>query len=760
MVEHIRKRFAVIFLTCSIVFFYAPFLLSFISGNYKLPIPLDTVVGLYHPYRDFYSATYQNGIPFKNFLITDPVRQTMVWKELVIDIAKRGDLPTWNPYEMTGKPLIANFQSGFFYPLNLILFFLPFRLGWSFIIVSQSILATCFTYLYLRNLKLNSSAAALGAGAFTFSGFSISWLEWGTIVSTGLWLPFILFSIDKSISAKGDLSFYKLPKIKSSIFWAGCYLFGMLSSFAAGHLQTFFYIYIVSLLYVVFRLLIQKRKKALYLFAFANGLIFILGIFQWLPTLQFINLSARMVDQGLFLTEGWFLPYSHLIQFVAPDFFGNPATLNYWGTWNYGEFVGYIGVLPLILTFFAFLRKNSTVFFFGGITFFSLLFALPTGISSLPYVLEWPFISTAQPSRLIFLVSFSLSILSAFGASYLYNTQKIKWKEFIPIIVISGIFILCWLLVVNRPSFIFHELQQVVTAQRNLIFPTIILCVSIFCIILMLLLKKKIHKEILMSLLLLITFLELLRFAQKFTPFTRDQYYFPYTTTIERITSDRSPFRVAVMDRRIMPPNFFTHYKIQTIEGYDPLYLKSYAEYIVALERNTPNITKPYGFNRIITPHNYDSDLFDFLNTKYILSMDELNSPKLIKLLDEGQTKLYLNTKYYPRVYFVDKVIVSNNVIQSLFKEDLKTTAIVEASMPSLNFTKGEAIIENYSESKVVVKTINSGQGFLVFSDAYYPSWRVYIDGVEREIIKTNHAFRGVVVPPGNHTILFKDNLF
>ena len=34
-----------------------------------LPIPSDTIVGLYHPYRDSYANQYPNGIPFKNFLM-------------------------------------------------------------------------------------------------------------------------------------------------------------------------------------------------------------------------------------------------------------------------------------------------------------------------------------------------------------------------------------------------------------------------------------------------------------------------------------------------------------------------------------------------------------------------------------------------------------------------------------------------------------------------------------------------------------------
>ncbi len=55
-----------------IVFFVFVFFWQFFVKG-LLPIPSDTIIGLYHPYRDLYSSDYPNGIPYKNFLITDPV---------------------------------------------------------------------------------------------------------------------------------------------------------------------------------------------------------------------------------------------------------------------------------------------------------------------------------------------------------------------------------------------------------------------------------------------------------------------------------------------------------------------------------------------------------------------------------------------------------------------------------------------------------------------------------------------------------------
>jgi hypothetical protein len=745
----IKRHFAIllVFVVC-LVFFYP----TFVKG--LAPVPADTIIGLYHPFRDLYVKSYPNGIPFKNFLITDPVRQTYIWKELMVNIWQTGQLPLWNPYEMAGKPLLANFQSGVFYPLNIILFLKPFSTFWSIFILSQSFLCAFFLYLYLTNRKLDNKAAAVGAIAFSFSGFSISWLEWGTILHTVLWLPLLLYFIDRIFenfqNKKGNVAIY-----------VGL-LFALSSSFFAGHLQLFFYLFIIFIGYFLLRWF-ENKKNWVVLFKFKLCIIaFILITFpQWISTLQFLSLSARGIDQNFRSIDGWFLPMRHLIQFLIPDFFGNPSTLNYWGTWNYGELTGYIGVIPLLFASFSLFKKNSTTIFFIIVFLVSLLLALPNVISSIPFILNIPFISTAQPTRLLFLCVFSLCILSAFGFDYFLNLKKISIKHFAPFIFFTILFFLIWGLVINGNLNIFINAQNLLVSKHNLVFPTLIFGLAVFCLLLRNLFRNQLFRKFLIIIVLLLISFDGIRFAQKFTPFTSKSYLYPETKTLKFLSEQKEIFRTAVLDNRVMPPNFFTHYRLQTIEGYDPLYLKSYAEYIVAEERGKADISEPFGFNRIIAPHNYESQLFDFLNTKYILSLDEIKSPKLIKVLEEGQTKIYQNTKAFERAYFVKNVINTTNDISSLFTEDLQTTAsISEKNVIEFgNLSVGNVKLISYTENAVSLETTNSGNGFMVMSDTYYPTWKVFVDGKESKIYKTNHAFRGVYIPKGNHFIIFKDYL-
>lgn len=710
-----------------------------------LPIPSDTIVGLYNPFRDFYAKDYPRGIPFKNFLITDPVRQEYPWRDLSISLVKRAQIPLWNPYSFAGTPLLANFQSAVFYPLNLIFLVFPFNIAWSLLILFEVLLSLIFMFLYLNNLRLNKLSSLFGSIVFSFCGFSVAWLEWGTIVQTILWLPLMLLSVDRIFANNNKKNLWSLILALSLIF-----------SFFAGHLQIFFYTFIVFLSYFFTRWVQSgKEKKATRFILISLGVFILITSIQWFPTLQFIGESARSVDQN-WQKLGWFIPWQNLLQFLVPDFFGNPATLNYWGVFNYGEFIGYIGVVPLLFSLFAlFFKKDKNVFLFGLLFFVSLIFALPTPFAKLPYIFNLPLISTAQPTRLIAIVDFSLAVLSAFGLELFLNQKK---KIIYPLGFLSLFYLLLWGAVI----FLSKDPQlkeNMLVARSNLILPTLIFGGSFVLITLSFLKGFKKYSVFLILCLILLTTFDLFRFAWKFTPFTKSEYLFPNTKVLNFLESQKGQFRIMTTDSRIFSPNFSNVYKIQSVDGYDPLYLLRYGELIAASERNTPNISPPFGFDRIITPHNIDSKLINLLGVKYILSLSDISSRNLKKVFAEGETRVYENKDVLPRAFFVEKTIEASNKnasINILFsnEENLDKLAVVEGFKNSL-WAKGNIQIQNYSEDKIIINTQNDSDGFLVLTDSFYPTWHVNIDGKESSIVRTDYNFRGVVVPKGDHTVEF-----
>lgn len=737
---------------------------TFLHG--LLPIPSDTIVGLYHPYRDLFVDTFPRGIPFKNFLITDPVRQIIPWKMLVIDQYSRGQLPLWNPYEMTGKPLLANFQSGVFYPGNVLLFIKPFFVGWTILIFLQQIGGVFFLYLYLTNLKIDRRAAAFGALAWVFSGFFIVWLEWGNIIHTVLWLPLILLAIDKIVVCNK----YHVVS-KKNILWNAILIFSLCFSLFAGHLQSFFYLYLLCLIYFLVRWFQSNTKlKILFTFLVLNFLFIIITSVQWLPTLQFIFLSARGADQSYLTAEGWFLPYKHLIQFFAPDFFGNPTTLNYWGTWNYGEMTGYFGLIPFVFALFAAIfRRDKKSYFFATVFLVSLLFALPTVVAKLPYQWSIPFLSSAQPTRLLMVTVFAGAVLAAFGLDYFLMELKDKKKSvfyqlFAVLILVALVLIGLWLVVIMQVPWLGALLSENwAVAKRNLILPTAVYGALFLIVTFLFLFKTKKIIWVTVLLLFIISAFDLYRFGEKFLPFTDSTYLFPRTKITSFLQNQRGLFRFSSLNNEIFPPNFSTVYHLQSIEGYDPLYLMRYGQFVSVFERNSADSLAIQQFNRIITPHNYQNPLFDSLNTTYIASFDPLPEKYFMLVKTEGQTKLYKNKNAYERAFFVKtvkQVKDSRDEMKAVFQSDLHTTAIVSQLRDTNHYSIGTVSVKKYSENEVILETDNEGDGFLVQMDAYYPTWTVSIDGKKTLLLRTNFAFRGVVVPKGKHTVIFKNHLF
>lgn len=781
MINIIKKNIILFLLPAIIVYFFSPFLLK---GS--LPIPSDTIVGLYYPYRDFYSAVSPRGVAFKNFLITDPVRQTYPWKELSINVLRHGQIPTWNPYEMTGTPLAANFQSSPFYPLNILLFIFPFQIGWSIMIMLQPILSGIFLYLYLRNLRLTSFASVFGAITFAFSGFSVAWMEWNTISQTLLWLPLILLSIDKIINnfaiCKKSESKIQKPKTviqdqnfllrRKNFLWPVLLIFSLSSSLFAGHLQTFFYIYFVVFVYFIFRWISLARSRNLFVKFIIFNLLFIsITAIQWLPTLQFILLSARAADQADWTKAGWFLPWQNLSQFIAPDFFGNPATLNYWGVWNYGEFIGYIGIIPLFMAIFAILfRHDKKTYFFAGFVIVFFIFVLPTPLAQLPYILRIPFFYTSQPTRMIAIIDFSLAVLASLGIDFFIKRLenhfvKLKQNLLILVIIILASFIFLWIVVFLNNFLFMIRGQDIAVSARNLLFQTVLFIFSSLILFLLTRINRKKLQMFALFILFLISAADLTRFAQKFESFSPKEYLYPTTNALKFLKSDKGLFRIASTDSKILPSNFPMFYRLQSIEGYDPLYLLTYGEYITAAQRNSPDISPPFGFNRIVAPRFSNSPLLNLLNVKYILSFQDLDPSRYSKVFQEGSMKVFRNNNMMPRAFFVESVFSVRSKQDSInkmfqYENDLRTAAVVEGNVPPMKFGLGIVRKILYEENMVKIQTENPQVGFLVFTDAYYPTWRVTINNKKSTIFKTDYAFRGVIIPKGKNTIVFKNFLF
>lgn len=63
------------------------------------------------------------------------------------------------------------------------------------------------------------------------------------------------------------------------------------------------------------------------------------------------------------------------------------------------------------------------------------------------------------------------------------------------------------------------------------------------------------------------------------------------------------------------------------------------------------------------------------------------------------------------------------------------------------------ARIRTYTPNEIVLDVEATRGGLLFLSEVYYPAWEARVDGERVDVVRTNIAFRGLVVPAGAHEV-------
>lgn len=130
----------------------------------------------------------------------------------------------------------------------------------------------------------------------------------------------------------------------------------------------------------------------------------------------------------------------------------------------------------------------------------------------------------------------------------------------------------------------------------------------------------------------------------------------------------------------------------------------------------------------------------------------------------QGEVYLFERLSPLQRAYIVyaaEHIPDDTQAVSRLLDEsfDLRNVAVVadaldlptEADTPA-----SRAEIVTYQETQVVVKASVTQQGLLILADQFHPGWQAYLDGQPATIIRANHVLRGVVLPPGEHQVIFQ----
>ena len=314
------------------------------------------------------------------------------------------------------------------------------------------------------------------------------------------------------------------------------------------------------------------------------------------------------------------------------------------GEWNYSEQIIYIGIIPLVLVLESAFTKQKRLLnlrrFGLALVLAGLLLAVRNPIAEIPYKLNIPILSDLQPTRLSYLITFGLSILTAVGLQNLIISFNKSFKNTMVIITGLGAVFLTLLIYSSK----FSSIDKIVS-QRNLIWPVLIWGLFILSYVLLFFVKRfnlaTARLNLMGFMFIGIAIVDLFRFGWKFTPFSPKEYLYPITPAIKFLQDNmRENDRYMTLDRRILPPNANIIYKLKSIEGYDPIYSKDYARLIAEMETGR-NEVEPVSFGRIIRPTNYKSPVTALLGVRYLLSLADLEEKGWAKVFQEGETKIY-----------------------------------------------------------------------------------------------------------------------
>lgn len=760
----LRRYFPFVLFLCIIgVLFYK----TFIFG--KIPFPGDLMLSEYAPFRHTEYFGYAAGAVPSKAQYFDVAQKLYPWKTLVIDAIKNKSLPLWNPYNFSGSPLLANYQSQVFYPLGILYYIFPQHVAWTILVILQLALGLVFMYLFAHEIGLSASAAVITAITFNLSSFAVSWIEFNIIWHTILWLPLLLYIVERGISQK------KLTLGQQLLF-----IFSLFSSITAGYPPDFISTFLFLCLYTIIRIATLnnwKLKEKMLFFIQQLAIIFILPFFlaaiQLLPTIELYTLSARVPHAishilSTMLLQAWQLP-----MLVYQDFFGNPATRTYTIPDTYVDKTLSIGIVGFTLALWSFFanKKSWQWKFFAITSGVILIISINSPLTAFLYRFPIPILSTSTPTRIFFILIFSLSILAGYG----FDTVE-KEKNQTKLFILSAVAIvaIAWISALVLPT-IYPIIRSSLVIRSACIISSLI-----FSAVFLLIASR--FKSILLKSLIILIVVELGYGFIKFNPFVPVSFIYPNNTVFEFLSKNAGYYRFWGYGTARIESNLNAQFKLFSTDGSDPVNIKCYNQFIQASKdgllartftrstRTEAEILPGYGA-RDLPDNPYRLRIMDLLGVKYILDRPE--NPKDNTTFDakrfkpiitlQNQYTIFENKLVYPRAYLVGEYKTYDS-IESFEKQffadsfDPRQTILLPediGSVPITKTTKATATIVSYKPEEIIIKTESDSPQLLFLSDTYAPGWLAFVDQTKTQVYRADYAFRAVAVPEGTHTVRF-----
>jgi hypothetical protein len=694
-----------------------------------------------------------------------------------------GELPLWNRHMGMGFPLLADFQSGVFYPPHLFFLIFPFSIAIGFIYLFHYLVAAIGSYKLLRHWECPSFLALTGSIIFTFGGTIVSLTNLLNHFQTAVWLPWVLFLGERTIREQS---------------WKNFLLFtlGLLVQFLAGSPE----LYIMSIaLFFLDALRIQRAggnasfDRIFFVVVAANTLAVGLAMVQILPTMELFLESRGNEPIAYGESALWSLRPLNLINLFFLDKEVNTAA----GSGMHlfflqdtpllvSHYMGTISLFGICLWFFQESRKEKAILL--GLIVFSLILAVGgyTPVYALLFYYV-PFLSLFRfPEKFFFLTNALLFFVSLRGLlRFIQSDDSSSKGPFIMVLLMDSILVLFYLFLrfdtvplsrfiawaTHTPLLSTETLGRTAAVLVNLE-RQIALAFGI-TVLLFAWKKGKLRTTLFQGLLVGLVFFDLTSAHRPYQylvdpgviyrspriltapdPEPARLFYYPGDSNLHP-----SYYRIL---RQLtfpeLPPLFFSNLLPNTgvFQGFD------YMQEIDALRRWQYIFF--LGFAKRLPPERLHR-LLGVLNVKYIITFQTFPEEgiTLLQHFPEHPSWLYKLNRTIPRVYIVQRAVGEKDPskvldqLSSLNFNPSKEVILDEPlSIASKNSFQAEAGITSYTNHHVVIHASLNRSGVLVLADSYYPGWRVFVDGREGELLRANFFFRAVFLSAGDHVVEFR----
>ena len=695
-----------------------------------------------------------------------------------------GDVPAWNPSLFAGMPFAGDPESGWMYlPAMLLFGLLPVVAATKTYLAFHLALAGLAVYALGRGLGLTVVGAVIAGTAYEFSAVFDRARCCPVYAQFAAWLPLLLLGTELALRRRGWLA--------RGWWWAvaGLALSQILASWLG---QGAYYALLMLGGYVVYRTLLDPpvaglnvRDRLANLVLHGGAVLlagFALGAAGVLPRLEFSGHStlaggAYEGDAAVAAVTGGWTP-----QLMVEHLLGG-TPLRY-GWYMGGATLALALVAPLLA------RRLHAVPYFGLLSLGTgvLTVAASTPLHEVLYALVPRFetLHRHAPERITTVFYLGPAILA--GATV---SASGRWRRPGPVVVVAALPIVALILLAA-----WARRHDVPIGTR------MVVALVLACGLLMVrgLLRRPSPRRVVPILLLLVVFVDQFGAVRSIVDFRRygDRQYgtavdlatYPAPTGaaafLERRQQEQPPFRFAGYDPHIdehgpnalyrhhfadplavalLANNRALYFGLQDIQGYNPLHLARYREFVAALNGHRQEY---HGLS--LFAGGLDSPLLDLLNVRYLvvparLPLARRDIAELVAahptVYEDAQVRVIERLGSLPRAWIVHAARQVSPVealpLLAAGAVDPRQVALLEGAPPPLaqpaDPAADEATITAYEPDRIRLQTRTDAPGLLVLSEVAYPAWRASVDGKPVPLLVADHLLRAVPVPGGEHTV-------